>query len=214
MRLYRVHGWRFALQESSSISSASDGDGVSEITATVNPRQLIFETDALHHKSPFVVRHGWDILYLENPAKDYVGGPLRRSLILIFKWAKVIYLSFTGREEIEEAVKLILERAAMLHPQAKSLSSNLRWFDYRTENIYFRAHTGKYAKSGYINKYCWGFSDYKWNCLCYQLRIYSGLNIQPKDQRQALKLWLPRQCLKRQPLSLGAVYVPPVHAPK
>jgi len=40
---------------------------------------------------------------------------------------------------------------------------------YVSEN--FRAYPSRCKKSGYCNKYCWDFSNYKWYNLCHWLRI-------------------------------------------
>jgi ATP-dependent RNA helicase DDX35 len=63
-----------------------------------------------------------DILYLETPAEDYV----ERSVKTVFDIHSQedggdILIFLTGREEIETAIQLISERAAMLHPKAKQL---------------------------------------------------------------------------------------------
>ena len=63
-----------------------------------------------------------DVLYLENPAEDYV----ERAIKTVFDIHSQenegdILIFLTGREEIEQAVQLISERAAMLHPKVKSL---------------------------------------------------------------------------------------------
>lgn len=63
-----------------------------------------------------------DILFLDSPAEDYV----ERAIKTVFDIHSQedegdILIFLTGREEIEQAVQTISERAAMLHPKAKSL---------------------------------------------------------------------------------------------
>ena len=63
-----------------------------------------------------------DILYLEEPAEDYV----ERAVKTVFDIHTSeddgdILIFFTGREEIETAIQLISERAASLHPRASSI---------------------------------------------------------------------------------------------
>ncbi|MCJ1243409.1 hypothetical protein MMC30_000606 [Trapelia coarctata] len=63
-----------------------------------------------------------DILYLEEPAEDYV----ELAVKTVFKIHESeddgdILLFLTGREEIETAIQLISERAASLHPRAPSI---------------------------------------------------------------------------------------------
>lgn len=63
-----------------------------------------------------------DVLYLDTPAEDYV----ERSIKTVFDIHSQeddgdILIFLTGRDEIEQAIQLISERAAMLHPKAKRL---------------------------------------------------------------------------------------------
>ncbi|KAL1886413.1 hypothetical protein Plec18167_000343 [Paecilomyces lecythidis] len=63
-----------------------------------------------------------DILYLENPAEDY----LERAVKTIFDIHTQepegdILVFLTGREEIDTTIQMISERAQMLHPKAQSL---------------------------------------------------------------------------------------------
>ena len=63
-----------------------------------------------------------DILYLEEPAEDY----LERAVKTIFDIHSSepdgdILLFLTGREEIDRAIEAITERAASLHPQSSSV---------------------------------------------------------------------------------------------
>ncbi|OKL58774.1 putative ATP-dependent RNA helicase DHX35 [Talaromyces atroroseus] len=63
-----------------------------------------------------------DILFLDSPAENYV----ERAIKTVFDIHSQeddgdILVFLTGREEIEQAVQMISERAAMLHPKAKSL---------------------------------------------------------------------------------------------
>ncbi|EED23947.1 ATP dependent RNA helicase, putative [Talaromyces stipitatus ATCC 10500] len=63
-----------------------------------------------------------DILFLESPAEEYV----ERAIKTVFDIHSQedegdILIFLTGREEIEQTVQMISERAAMLHPKAKSL---------------------------------------------------------------------------------------------
>jgi len=63
-----------------------------------------------------------DILYLEEPAEDYV----ERAVKTVFDIHASdddgdILLFLTGREDIETAIQLISERAASLHPRAPSI---------------------------------------------------------------------------------------------
>lgn len=63
-----------------------------------------------------------DILFLDSPAEDYV----ERAIKSVFDIHAQeddgdILIFLTGRDEIERAVQRISERAAMLHPKAKSL---------------------------------------------------------------------------------------------
>lgn len=63
-----------------------------------------------------------DILFLENPAEDYVERAIQTVFDIHTQEDEGDILVFlTGREEIEQTVQAISERAAMLHPQAKSL---------------------------------------------------------------------------------------------
>ncbi|PQE10961.1 hypothetical protein CJF32_00007798 [Rutstroemia sp. NJR-2017a WRK4] len=63
-----------------------------------------------------------DILYLENPAEDY----LERAIDTVFDIHTKepdgdILVFLTGREEIDKAVQAISERAANLHPRAQAI---------------------------------------------------------------------------------------------
>ncbi|KAI9806396.1 MAG: hypothetical protein M1833_003583 [Piccolia ochrophora] len=63
-----------------------------------------------------------DVLYLEEPAEEYV----ERAVKTIFdihssEQEGDVLLFLTGREEIDRAIELITERAASLHPRAQSL---------------------------------------------------------------------------------------------
>lgn len=203
MRLYKVHGWRFVLQESSSISSALDDDEVSEATATTDKAGEPPAADIWDGPCTTCLRswYGKDKMSStwRTQRRITLKRPLRRSLIFILKRMKVTYLSLTRREEIEQASSSInLGESCYTLSKSKisTSSSTLCWCNYRTANIYFRAHTGEYAKCGYINKYCWGFSDYWWDCLL--LLIMDLSRSKHTTQRQALELWLPCRCLKRQ----------------
>ncbi|MCJ1399022.1 hypothetical protein MMC11_002224 [Xylographa trunciseda] len=63
-----------------------------------------------------------DVMYLEEPAEDYV----ERAVKLVFDIHTSeadgdILLFLTGREEIDTAIQMISERAASLHPRAPSI---------------------------------------------------------------------------------------------
>lgn len=63
-----------------------------------------------------------DILFLDSPAEDYVERAIKTVFDIHSQEGEGDILVFlTGREEIEQAVQMISERAAMLHPKAKSL---------------------------------------------------------------------------------------------
>ncbi|KAE8379441.1 P-loop containing nucleoside triphosphate hydrolase protein [Aspergillus bertholletiae] len=63
-----------------------------------------------------------DILFLESPAEDYVERAVKTVFDIHLQEARGDILVFlTGREEIDSAVQLISERAAMLHPRAQAL---------------------------------------------------------------------------------------------
>ncbi|CAG8979302.1 hypothetical protein HYALB_00002425 [Hymenoscyphus albidus] len=63
-----------------------------------------------------------DILYLENPAEDYVEKAVQTVFDIHTKEPDGDILVFlTGREEIDNAVQRISERAASLHPRAQAL---------------------------------------------------------------------------------------------
>jgi ATP-dependent RNA helicase DDX35 len=63
-----------------------------------------------------------DVLYLENPAEDYVEKAVQTVFDIHTKEPDGDILVFlTGREEIDTAVQAISERAANLHPRAQSL---------------------------------------------------------------------------------------------
>ncbi|EAW07906.1 putative ATP dependent RNA helicase [Aspergillus clavatus NRRL 1] len=63
-----------------------------------------------------------DILYLENPAEDYLERAVKTVFDIHLQEAEGDILVFlTGREEIETTIQLISERAATLHPKAPSL---------------------------------------------------------------------------------------------
>ncbi|KKK21668.1 hypothetical protein P175DRAFT_0452838 [Aspergillus ochraceoroseus IBT 24754] len=63
-----------------------------------------------------------DMLYLESPAEDYVERAVKTVFDIHLQEAEGDILIFlTGREEIETAIQLISERAAMLHPKAQAL---------------------------------------------------------------------------------------------
>lgn len=63
-----------------------------------------------------------DVLYLENPAEDYVEKAVQTAFDIHTKEPEGDILVFlTGREEIDTAVQVISERAANLHPRAQAL---------------------------------------------------------------------------------------------
>jgi ATP-dependent RNA helicase DDX35 len=63
-----------------------------------------------------------DVLYLENPAEDYVEKAVQTVFDIHTKEPDGDILVFlTGREEIDAAVQAISERAADLHPRAQAL---------------------------------------------------------------------------------------------
>lgn len=63
-----------------------------------------------------------DVLYLENPAEDYVEKAVQTVFDIHTKEPDGDILVFlTGREEIDTAVQAISERAASLHPRAQAL---------------------------------------------------------------------------------------------
>lgn len=63
-----------------------------------------------------------DVLFLENPAEDYVERAVKTVFDIHTPEADGDILIFlTGREEIEQAVQMISERAAMLHPNSKAI---------------------------------------------------------------------------------------------
>jgi ATP-dependent RNA helicase DDX35 len=63
-----------------------------------------------------------DVLYLENPAEDYVEKAVQTVFDIHTKEPEGDILVFlTGREEIDTAVQVISERAANLHPRAQAL---------------------------------------------------------------------------------------------
>lgn len=63
-----------------------------------------------------------DILYLETPAEDYIERAVKTVFDIHTQEGDGDILVFlTGREEIERTVQMISERAAMLHPKAKTL---------------------------------------------------------------------------------------------
>jgi ATP-dependent RNA helicase DDX35 len=63
-----------------------------------------------------------DVLYLEEPAEDYVDRAVRTVFdIHASEGEGDILLFLTGRDEIESAVQKIADRAASLHPKAPSL---------------------------------------------------------------------------------------------
>ncbi|KAN0113091.1 P-loop containing nucleoside triphosphate hydrolase protein [Hyaloscypha variabilis] len=63
-----------------------------------------------------------DILYLENPAEDYVEKAVQTVFDIHTKEPEGDILVFlTGREEIDTAVQAISERAANLHPRSQQL---------------------------------------------------------------------------------------------
>jgi ATP-dependent RNA helicase DDX35 len=65
-----------------------------------------------------------DILYLENPAEDYVEKAVQTVFDIHTKEPEGDILVFlTGREEIDTAVQAISERAATLHPRSQQLMS-------------------------------------------------------------------------------------------
>ncbi|PMD23525.1 P-loop containing nucleoside triphosphate hydrolase protein [Hyaloscypha hepaticicola] len=65
-----------------------------------------------------------NILYLENPAEDYVEKAVQTVFDIHTKEPDGDILVFlTGREEIDTAVQAISERAATLHPRAQKLMS-------------------------------------------------------------------------------------------
>ncbi|KAE8335137.1 hypothetical protein BDV24DRAFT_144494 [Aspergillus arachidicola] len=64
-----------------------------------------------------------DILFLNSPAEDYVERAVKTVFDIHLQEAEGDILVFlTGREEIDLAVQLISERAAMLHPKAQALA--------------------------------------------------------------------------------------------
>lgn len=63
-----------------------------------------------------------DILFLETPTEDYVERAVKTVFDIHTQEAEGDILVFlTGREEIDTAVQMISERAAMLHPKAQAL---------------------------------------------------------------------------------------------
>ncbi|KAH3151586.1 hypothetical protein KXV34_002656 [Aspergillus fumigatus] len=63
-----------------------------------------------------------DILYLENPAEDYVERAVKTVFDIHLQEGDGDILVFlTGREEIETTIQLITERAATLHPKTPAL---------------------------------------------------------------------------------------------
>ncbi|KAL7661217.1 hypothetical protein ACMYSQ_000641 [Aspergillus niger] len=63
-----------------------------------------------------------DMLFLENPAEDYVERAVKTVFDIHLQEAEGDILVFlTGREEIDTTVQMIAERAATLHPKAQSI---------------------------------------------------------------------------------------------
>lgn len=63
-----------------------------------------------------------DVLYLESPAENYIERAVKTVFDIHTQEADGDILVFlTGREEIERTVQMISERAATLHPKAKTL---------------------------------------------------------------------------------------------
>ncbi|GFF53380.1 probable ATP-dependent RNA helicase DHX35 [Aspergillus lentulus] len=63
-----------------------------------------------------------DVLYLENPAEDYVERAVKTVFDIHLQEGDGDILVFlTGREEIETTIQLITERAATLHPKTPAL---------------------------------------------------------------------------------------------